>query len=156
MTATPNRGRSAVLDEMHAGDIRGALGTIRVDDTAPRLSLSSKMKTLLAIVGPALIVMIGDNDAGAFDTYGQAGQDYGTRLLWTLLLLVPVLYVNQEMVPRPAVPNSASASTGSRRHRTGRTAKRTAPRACAVAIGIMPRVRQQYPTGKPFCAAQAS
>jgi len=46
------------------------------------------------------IVMIGDNDAGAFDTYGQAGQDYGTRLLWTLLLLVPVLYVNQEMVLR--------------------------------------------------------
>ncbi len=44
--------------------------------------------------------MVGDNDAGAFGTYTQAGQDYGTRLLWTLLLLVPVLYVNQEMVPR--------------------------------------------------------
>ena len=45
-------------------------------------------------------MMIGDNDAGAFATYGQAGQNYGTRLLWTLLLLVPVLYVNQEMVLR--------------------------------------------------------
>ena len=44
--------------------------------------------------------MVGDNDAGAFSTYGQAGQTYGTRLLWTLLLLVPVLYVNQEMVLR--------------------------------------------------------
>jgi Mn2+/Fe2+ NRAMP family transporter len=44
--------------------------------------------------------MVGDNDAGAFATYGQAGQNYGTRLLWTLLLLVPVLYVNQEMVVR--------------------------------------------------------
>jgi Mn2+/Fe2+ NRAMP family transporter len=30
----------------------------------------------------------------------KAGQDYGTSLLWTLLLLVPVLYVNQEMVLR--------------------------------------------------------
>src|SRR5664280_2357948 len=30
----------------------------------------------------------------------QAGQNYGTRMLWTLLLLVPVLYVNQEMVLR--------------------------------------------------------
>lgn len=28
--------------------------------------------------------------------YTQAGQDYGTSLLWTLLLLVPVLYVNQK------------------------------------------------------------
>jgi len=44
--------------------------------------------------------MVGDNDAGAFGTYTQAGQNYGTTLLWTLLLLIPVLYVNQEMVVR--------------------------------------------------------
>src|SRR6266496_763567 len=92
--------RTAVLDEAHVGDIRGALGTIAADDFAPRVGLSAKLKTLLAIVGPGLIVMCGDNDAGAFSTYGQAGQNYGTRLLWTLLLLIPVLYVNQEMVLR--------------------------------------------------------
>src|SRR5713101_1797522 len=92
--------RTAALDEAHVGDIRGALGTIAADDFAPRAGLSAKLKTLLAIVGPGLIVMCGDNDAGAFSTYGQAGQDYGTRLLWTLLLLVPVIYVNQEMVLR--------------------------------------------------------
>jgi len=91
---------AAVLDDAHVGDIRGALGTIAVDDYGPRIGLSAKLKTLLAIVGPGLIVMCGDNDAGAFSTYGQAGQNYGTRLLWTLLLLVPVLYVNQEMVLR--------------------------------------------------------
>ncbi|MDB6082923.1 MAG: natural resistance-associated macrophage protein, partial [Gammaproteobacteria bacterium] len=38
--------------------------------------------------------------AGAFSTYAQAGQNYGTSLLWTLALLIPVLYVNQEMVLR--------------------------------------------------------
>jgi NRAMP (natural resistance-associated macrophage protein)-like metal ion transporter len=92
--------RSTVPDPEHVGDIHGALGTIQLDDTAPRATLPAKAKTLLAIVGPGLIVMVGDNDAGAFATYGQAGQDYGTRLLWTLLLLVPVLYVNQEMVLR--------------------------------------------------------
>jgi Mn2+/Fe2+ NRAMP family transporter len=89
-----------VLDDAHVGDIRGALGTIPVGDYAARTTLSAKLKTLLAIVGPGLIVMVGDNDAGAFSTYGQAGQDYGTRLLWTLVLLIPVLYVNQEMVLR--------------------------------------------------------
>jgi Mn2+/Fe2+ NRAMP family transporter len=94
------RSRGAVLDDAHVGDIRGALGTVRLDDTAPRRGLSAKVKTLLAIVGPGLIVMVGDNDAGAFATYGQAGQNYGTKLLWTLLLLVPVLFVNQEMVLR--------------------------------------------------------
>jgi Mn2+/Fe2+ NRAMP family transporter len=92
--------RTAAPDDAHAGDIRGALGTIPADDSAPRAGLSAKLKTLLAIVGPGLIVMCGDNDAGAFSTYGQAGQNYGTRLLWTLLLLIPVLYVNQEMVLR--------------------------------------------------------
>ena len=92
--------RSAVLDDAHVGDIRGALGTIRLDDHAARTTLSAKFKTLLAVVGPGLIVMVGDNDAGAFSTYGQAGQVYGTKLLWTLLLLIPVLYVNQEMVLR--------------------------------------------------------
>jgi len=96
--ATPPRG--AVLDPAHAGDIEGAFGTISTEDTGARRTMSAKLKTLLAIVGPGLIVMCGDNDAGAFSTYGQAGQTYGTRLLWTFLLLVPVLYVNQEMVLR--------------------------------------------------------
>jgi Mn2+/Fe2+ NRAMP family transporter len=92
--------RHAVLDAAHIGDIEGALGTIYLGDTRHRGSWKARLATLMAIVGPGLIVMVGDNDAGAFSTYGQAGQNYGTALLWTLLLLVPVLYVNQEMVLR--------------------------------------------------------
>jgi Mn2+/Fe2+ NRAMP family transporter len=91
---------SAVLDTAHIGDIRGAFGTIAHHDTGSRHTFGQRLKTLLAILGPGLIVMVGDNDAGAFGTYTQAGQNYGTTLLWTLLLLVPVLYVNQEMVLR--------------------------------------------------------
>jgi Mn2+/Fe2+ NRAMP family transporter len=96
MTAT----RTAVLDDAHAGHIRGAFGTIRQGDHGPRESWKHRLQTFLAVLGPGLIVMVGDNDAGAFSTYTQAGQNYGTALLWTLLLLVPVLYVNQEMVLR--------------------------------------------------------
>src|ERR1700724_662449 len=91
---------TAVLDKAHLGDIHGALGSIAEDDFAPRSTLAARLKTLLAILGPGLIVMVGDNDAGAFGTYTQAGQNYGTTLLWTLMLLIPVLYVNQEMVLR--------------------------------------------------------
>jgi NRAMP (natural resistance-associated macrophage protein)-like metal ion transporter len=90
----------AQLDAEHVGDIRGGFGTIHQHDTGPRSGWWLRLKTLLAIMGPGLIVMVGDNDAGAFGTYTQAGQNYGTTLLWTLLLLVPVLYVNQEMVLR--------------------------------------------------------
>jgi len=44
--------------------------------------------------------MVGDNDAGGVATYAQAGQNYGHSLLWVLVLLIPVLIVNQEMVVR--------------------------------------------------------
>jgi NRAMP (natural resistance-associated macrophage protein)-like metal ion transporter len=89
-----------VLDEAHIGDIRGALGTIRMHDTGERHGWRSRAMALLAIMGPGLIVMVGDNDAGGVSTYAQAGQNYGTSLLWVLLLLIPVLIVNQEMVIR--------------------------------------------------------
>src|SRR5208282_2024725 len=91
---------TAVLDDAHIGAIRGAFGTILQGDIGPRTTWKHRLTTLLAILGPGLIVMAGDNDAGAFSTYGQAGQNYGTTLLWTMALLIPVLYVNREMVLR--------------------------------------------------------
>ncbi len=96
--ATTSHERPAV-DPAQAGDIKGAFGTIKQHDEAHR-GLRSRALTLLAIIGPGLIVMVGDNDAGGVSTYAQAGQNYGTSLLWVLLLLVPVLVVNQEMVVR--------------------------------------------------------
>jgi Mn2+/Fe2+ NRAMP family transporter len=56
--------------------------------------------TFLVVFGPGLIVMEADNDAGAVSTYVQAGAQYGTTLLWLLLLLLPVTYFIQEMVVR--------------------------------------------------------
>lgn len=56
--------------------------------------------TFLMVFGPGLIVMEADNDAGAVSTYVQAGAQYGTHLLWLLLLLLPICYFIQEMVVR--------------------------------------------------------
>ncbi len=92
--------RSAVLDSAHLGDIEGAFGRISVSDTEHPHTWKTRLLTLLAIVGPGIIVMVGDNDAGGVATYAQAGQNYGYSLLWVLLLLIPVLIVNQEMVVR--------------------------------------------------------
>src|SRR6202161_1971808 len=92
--------RTAVLDSAHVGDIEGALGRIRLSDNDRPRTLKTRLAILLAIVGPGLIVMVGDNDAGGVATYVQAGQNYGPSLLWVLLLLIPVLVVNQEMVVR--------------------------------------------------------
>ena len=88
------------MGDARDGDIHGALGSISLHDEAPRRSWRARLLTLLAIIGPGLIVMVGDNDAGGVATYAQAGQNYGLSLLWTLPLLIPVLIVNQEMVVR--------------------------------------------------------
>jgi Mn2+/Fe2+ NRAMP family transporter len=93
----------AVLDSAHVGDIVGAFGRIRRDGTDAYEGFTGRfrrLRTLMVITGPGLIVMVGDNDAGGVATYTQAGQNYGMGLLWTLALLIPVLYVNQEMVLR--------------------------------------------------------
>ncbi|MFD6159802.1 NRAMP family divalent metal transporter [Nocardia sp. NPDC060256] len=100
VTAAPSNAAPAALDSAHAGDIVGALGTIGQHDTTEGRSRWQRFRMLLAIMGPGLIVMVGDNDAGGVATYAQAGQNYGMALVWTLLLLIPVLYVNQEMVVR--------------------------------------------------------
>ncbi len=99
--ATPalRRERGTLEPPTQSHEIRGAFGTIRQHEEGHR-SLRSRALALLAIIGPGLIVMIGDNDAGGVTTYAQAGQNYGVSLLWVLLLLVPVLIVNQEMVVR--------------------------------------------------------
>ena len=89
-----------MLDSAHVGDIEGAFGRISVGETEHPRTLKTRLLTLLAIVGPGIIVMVGDNDAGGVATYAQAGQNYGYSLLWVLLLLIPVLIVNQEMVVR--------------------------------------------------------
>lgn len=87
-----------VLDSAHAGDIVGAFGRITLDNNVT--GRWRRLRTLLVISGPGLIAMVGDNDAGGVATYAQAGQNYGMALLWTLALMVPVLYVNQEMALR--------------------------------------------------------
>jgi len=99
-TTKPDGAGQAVLDSAHTGDIVGAFGRIRRDGTGAFSGRWGRLRTLMVITGPGLIVMVGDNDAGGVATYTQAGQNYGMGLLWTLALLIPVLYVNQEMVLR--------------------------------------------------------
>jgi Mn2+/Fe2+ NRAMP family transporter len=100
MTELAGESGAAVLGEAHSGDIEGALGTVRSGDSRQRRTFRRRLGTFLAIMGPGIIVMVGDNDAGGVATYAQAGQNYGYSLPWVLLLLIPVLLVNQEMVVR--------------------------------------------------------
>lgn len=50
--------------------------------------------------GPGLLVMLADSDAGNVVTAAQSGARWGYRLLPLLLLLIPVLYMVQELTVR--------------------------------------------------------
>ena len=55
---------------------------------------------LAALCGPGLIVMLADTDAGSVITAAQSGAQWGYRMILPQLLLIPVLYVVQEMTVR--------------------------------------------------------
>ena len=61
-----------------------------------------KRRTLifLAALGPGIITMIADNDAGGISTYAQTGAKTGFNLLWAMVILVPMAYYVQEMTVR--------------------------------------------------------
>jgi Mn2+/Fe2+ NRAMP family transporter len=71
----------------------------------------ARILTFAMVFGPGLIVMEADNDAGAVSTYVQAGAQYGTRLIWLLLLLLPICYFVQEMVVRLGIATGQGHAT---------------------------------------------
>lgn len=54
----------------------------------------------LAVWGPGLIVMLADTDAGSLITAAQSGARWGYRMILPQLILVPILYLVQEMTVR--------------------------------------------------------
>ncbi len=54
----------------------------------------------VGVVGPGLVVMLADTDAGSVITAAQSGAEWGYRLLLLQLVLIPILYVVQELTVR--------------------------------------------------------
>ena len=59
--------------------------------------------SILAVWGPGLIVMLADTDAGCLITAAQSGAQWGYTMVLPQLVLMPVLYMAQEMVVRLGV-----------------------------------------------------
>ncbi|OBI14701.1 NRAMP family metal ion transporter [Mycobacterium sp. E2327] len=55
---------------------------------------------LLTVWGPGLVVMLADTDAGSLITASQSGAQWGYRMVLPQLILMPILYVVQEMTVR--------------------------------------------------------
>lgn len=56
-----------------------------------------KLLFFFGVVGPGIISANADNDAGGITTYSIVGAQYGTRMLWVLLLITFSLAITQEM-----------------------------------------------------------
>ena len=76
-------------------------GTLDSMPTSPRLAKIRWLRLVWILLGPGLIAMIGDNDAGGVISYAATGVTFGFSIFLPLvLLLAPVTYAIQEMSMR--------------------------------------------------------
>jgi NRAMP (natural resistance-associated macrophage protein)-like metal ion transporter len=64
--------------------------------TRRRLALPA----MLAVMGPGLAVMLADTDAGSLITAAQSGAQWGYTLLSAQLVLIPIVFIAQELTVR--------------------------------------------------------
>ena len=86
----PDALEQRLRDRMHLAELRR-----QATDWKGRLALG------LALIGPGVLVMLGDNDAGGVVTYAQTGATYGLGIFLPMMILLGlVAYVVQEMTVR--------------------------------------------------------
>ena len=61
---------------------------------------AARWTIFFAVLGPGLVVMLADTDVGSILTAAQSGAQWGYHLLGLQLLLIPILYVVQELTVR--------------------------------------------------------
>lgn len=68
--------------------------------TRPAPQTAARWRRVATALGPGLIVMLADNDAGSVITAAQSGATWGYRLLLLQLAIVPLLFMVQELAAR--------------------------------------------------------
>jgi NRAMP (natural resistance-associated macrophage protein)-like metal ion transporter len=60
----------------------------------------SRRQRFFRVLGPGLVVMLADTDVGSIITAAQSGLQWGYKLLALQLVLIPILYMVQELTVR--------------------------------------------------------
>lgn len=71
--------------------------------TTLAIPIRSRWTRFFAVAGPGLVVMFADTDAGSIITAAQSGAQWGYRLLLMQLVLIPMLFLVQELTVRLGV-----------------------------------------------------
>lgn len=69
-----------------------------------------------AVAGPGIVVMLADTDAGSIITAAQSGAESGYRLLLLQALMIPILYIVQELTIRLGVVTGHGHGYAIRKH----------------------------------------
>jgi Mn2+/Fe2+ NRAMP family transporter len=94
----------AVSEKLQRGRTRRATAAVaEPPKIGARRAGFGRLFLLGAVLGPGLMVMLADTDAGSVVTAAQSGALWGYGMLLPQLLLIPVLYVVQEMTVRLGV-----------------------------------------------------
>ena len=67
---------------------------------SPRLSSWVRWRRFALALGPGLVVMLADTDAGSVITAAQSGARFGYRLVLPQLIAIPILFAIQELTIR--------------------------------------------------------
>ena len=89
--------------------------------TADALPLPSRqgiggLRRFLAVAGPGIVVMLADTDAGSVVTAAQSGAQWGYKLLAFQFILIPILYLVQELTVRLGIVTGEGHAALIRRH----------------------------------------
>ena len=66
----------------------------------PRMGSGKRFLFMLSAMGPGIVVMLADTDAGSIITAAQTGAQWGYKLIGLMLILIPILYIVQELTTR--------------------------------------------------------
>ena len=67
------------------------------------LAAPTRIARYASVFGPGIVVMLADTDVGSIITAGQSGVQWGYRLLMLQFVLMPILFIVQELTVRLAI-----------------------------------------------------
>ena len=108
---------------------------VPMDEAVRRPGLQFRARWLW-VIGPGLIVMLADTDAGSVVTAAQSGARWGYRLVLLELVLIPILYIVQELTVRLGIATGRGHAELIKLHFGARWAWLSVSTLVVVSIGL--------------------
>jgi Mn2+/Fe2+ NRAMP family transporter len=98
----PSEDRAYRKPEIDLNDLQETVevSSMNVTNTADGRPSYFDWRRFMIVAGPGLVVMLADTDAGSIITAAQSGAQWGYGLLLLQVVLIPILFVVQELTVR--------------------------------------------------------